>query len=94
LTDYAAFQTRYAIRLPDGNLAMAPHDAPWMWDNRDTAQRAIGYFRQSAKKIGVNDWEGEIVRQLCTPWIGDDDNAVHLMQELTDWLARETGGRE
>jgi hypothetical protein len=94
MTDYAAFETRYAIRLPDGSLAMSPYDAPWMWSNRETAERAIGYFRHSAQKIGVAQWEGEIVRQLCTPWIGEHDNADHLITELTAWLARETGGRE
>ena len=89
-----AFHTRWAIRLPNGKLAFSDlTNTAWMWDTRELAERAIGYFKHNADKIGVGDWEGEIVRQLCTPWIGEHDNADHLIQELTDWLARETGGK-
>jgi hypothetical protein len=95
VTDYPGFETRYAIRLPNGKLAFCDiTSSPWIWDSRELAEKSIGYFKHNAEKIGVSQWEGEIVRQLCTPWIGEKDNADHLITELSAWLARETGGRE
>jgi hypothetical protein len=89
--EYEWFQTRYAIRLPDGTLALGPAGTPWMWSDRSGAERAIGYFNYNARKLGVEEWNGEIVRQLCTPWIGENDNAATLVKDLSDWLAQQTG---
>ena len=86
-----AYETRWAIRLPDGRLAMSSVGQSWMWPDRATAEQAIGYFRFNAERMGITDWQGEIVRQYCTPWLADNDTAEHLFNELTAWLARETG---
>lgn len=88
MTEYA---TRWAIRLPDGRLAMSSVGQAWMWNDRATAEQAIGYFQHNAERMGITDWRGEIVRQYCTPWLADSDTAERLVDELTAWLARETG---
>jgi hypothetical protein len=88
MTGYA---TRWAIRLPNGRLAMANLALEWSWASREEAEQAIGYFRFNAERMGISDWNGEIVRQYCTPWLGDNDNGEHLVDELTEWLVRETG---
>ena len=89
------FQTRYAIRLPDGKLAFSDvTNSPWMWDTRDQAERAIGYFKHNAAKIGVAEWHGEIVRQFCTPWVGETDSAKNLIAELSAWLEQQIGGTQ
>jgi hypothetical protein len=88
------FSYRYAIRLPDGGLAMGPYDSPWMWERHDSAVKALGYFAEAARKIGAENWRGEVVHQLCTPWIGEHDNAARLVDELSAWLAEQTGSQE
>lgn len=93
MTEPTGYLERFAIRLPCGELAQSPYGQAWMWDERAKAERAIAYFRAGAQRIGVTDWNGEIVRQLCTPWLGDNDRADHLIEELTRWLERETGGQ-
>lgn len=89
-----AFTVRYAIRLPDGNVATAITGAPYMWNTAEEAERALGYFQTHAEKLGVTGWRGEIVRQLCTPWVGEcsDIRAAEFMDELTAWLEEQTGG--
>lgn len=91
MTDAQWFQTRYGIRLPDGSMAPTMAGTAWTCDSREVAEKAIAYFRDGAERIGVSDWSGEIVRQLCTPWISDTDNAQLLIKELNDWLAQQTG---
>ena len=87
----SAYKTRWAIRLPDGRLAVSTFGQEWLWDNRDDAERAIGYFRHNAERMGMPNWSGEIVRQYCTPWLADTDSGERLVDELTAWLVRETG---
>lgn len=91
-----AFTVRWAIRLPDGNVATAITGAPYMWNSREEAQRALGYFETHAEKLGVANWRGEIVRQLCTPWIPEssDIRAQEFLDELITWLEEQTGGDE
>ena len=89
-----AFSVRWAIRLPDGNVATAITGAPYMWASQEDAERALGYFKLHAEKLGVHNWRGEIVRQLCTPWVSecDDVRAAEFVDELTEWLEEQTGG--
>ena len=93
MTDHDMFHIRYAVRLPDGKLAAAVTGIPWMWADRDAAEKAREHFADVAYKLGVDDWNGEIVRQLCTPWVGESDNihAQRFVDQLTDWLRKETG---
>lgn len=93
MTDHDMFHVRYAVRLPDGKLAAAVSGVPWMWADRDAAEKARAHFADVAYKLGVDDWSGEIVRQLCTPWVGerDDIHARQFVDQLTDWLRKETG---
>lgn len=92
MNEHDWFQTRWGIRLPDGNMAATALGPLWIWNTREEAERAMGYFRIHAERLGLHDWRGEIVRQLCTPWISEDDNAELLVAELSRWLERETGG--
>lgn len=86
------FEIRYAVRLPDGNLARTLQGQPWIWDSRDDAERAIRYFADYSERLGVTGWHGEVVKQLCTPWVGELDNVDHLLDELNDWLEQQIGG--
>ena len=94
VAEHQWFSTRYGIRLPDGTMAISPLGMPWTWEDREMAERAIAYFQYNAQRLGVTEWRGEIVRQFCTPWIGDRDNADILIRDLSEWLARETGGSQ
>ena len=94
MSDHDWFITRWGIRLPDGTMATTMQGQVWAWQNREDAERAAEYFKVYAAKIGISDWQGEIVRQLCTPWISEADNAEAMLEELSSWLARETGGSQ
>lgn len=85
------FVERYAVRMPDGTLAkMGCHE--FAFSDRAMAEQALVNMKLAAAQIGIHDWSGEIVRQLCTPWIGDRDNAEHLVADLQRWLETQTGG--
>lgn len=95
MIDDDRFQTRYAIRMPDGRLAMnSITGSPWIWVERADAEKAMGYFRAYAERLGVEDWHGQIVQQLCTPWVTECDyiTAQQFVDELTLWLEQQTGG--
>lgn len=95
MNEHDWFTVRYGIRLPGGKMATTIHGQVWMWDTVEEAERAVGYFRTYAERqLGINDWTGEIVRQLCTPWISPDDNADLMVKELSAWLERQTGGSQ
>lgn len=91
MTEHDWFQTRWGIRNPDGTMATTWQGQTWMWPSREEAERAMEYFAAAAAKLGCPDWRGVIVRQLCTPWIGEADNADSLVAELSAWLAKQTG---
>lgn len=90
--DHDWLLTRWGIRNPDHTMATTWQGQTWIWDNRDDAERALGYFRAAAEKLGVTDWRGTIVRQLCTPWLSEHDNTDQLVDELTRWLEQQIGG--
>ena len=92
MSDPDGYTRRYSIRLPDGTIARSALGQPWMWDDADDAERALGYFRVNAERMGVPDWEGSVVQQLCTPWIGLHDNASQLVAELSAWLEQQIAG--
>lgn len=85
------YTVHYGIELPDGTMAMSPYGAPWLWDDIEAAERALGYFRYTSGRLGIADWTGRIKRRLCSPWIGELDSADGLIEELSAWLERETG---
>jgi len=87
------FSVRWAIRLPNGNIWKGQY-GPWMWETEDAATQAIESIQRSADEIGVGEWRGGIVRQMCTPWIGKKDNADDLIGELSAWLERQIGGEK
>ena len=64
MTDYA---TRWAIRLPDGRLAMSSVGQAWMWDNRQTAEQAIGYFQHNAERMGITWSRNHLANTLPEP---------------------------
>lgn len=82
------FTERFAIRMPNGLIA-----GVGLYADRTAAEHALLIMRTTAsQQLGVGDWSGHVVRQLCTPFIGDRDNADHLIGELTNWLNTQTGG--
>lgn len=91
MNEHDWFQTRFAIRLPDGALAKTPNGIEWTTGDRQIVEKAMAYYREGAERLGVEEWNGQVVRQLCTPWIGEDDNADLMIKELSDWLTRQTG---
>lgn len=94
MTDHLWLQTRYGIRLPDGSMATSMSGQVWSWPDMSDAEKAVGYFRDASARLGHADWQGEIVRQLSTPWIGVHDNADTLIEELSAWLTEQTGGEQ
>lgn len=92
MTDPDWLITRWGIRNPDYTMATTWQGQVWMWDSRDDAERAMGYFRAAAEKLGVTGWEGTIVRQLCTPWLGENETPGRMVDELTRWLEQQIGG--
>lgn len=86
------YSQRYGVRLPDGDMAVDPYRQVWMFEDRQRAEDLIHHLRTVAEKLGMSDWHGQVVRQLATPWISDDDNAALMVTELSAWLARQVGG--
>lgn len=89
------FATQYAIRLPDGELFKSPHNgAVWTWSEFDGALHVLRQLQEQAHAMGIAAYGGSIVHRYCTPFVGDDDNAAALIDELTAWLAQQTGGTQ
>lgn len=85
------FVERFAIRLPDGTIARyGCHEILFL--DRATAERQLDHCREAAAHLGVHGWPGEVVRQLCTPFVGDRDTGEHLVADLQRWLDTHTGG--
>lgn len=86
------FTLQFAIRLPDGNLALNPITSqPLLWADEAGAEKVLGMLRTNAASIGVSDWAGEIVRRLCTPFVSVSDPAEQLVAELSEWLKQQAG---
>lgn len=85
------FQTNWSIRLPNGALVKTMTGQTWVWQDREDAEKALVCFKAYADQLGVDAWAAEVVRQLATPWIGENDTAELLVHELSQWLDRETG---
>lgn len=64
---------------------------PRTWDTREAAESALKDIRSKAAELGVGDWFGVIVQQLCTPFTLHDP-AEHFADEVQNWLSR--GGAE
>lgn len=62
---------------------------PRTWDTRESAESALAEIRSKAADIGVGDWLGIVVQQLCTPFTLHDP-AEHFADEIQHWLE---GGR-
>lgn len=88
------FETQWGVRLPNGKMAMTMTGHAWTWPTREDAERAMVFFRAYSEQLGVEDWHGEVVRRLTTPWIGEDDNAELMVAELSRWLEQQTGGAQ
>lgn len=86
------FAKRYAIRQPDGDLFKSPLTGGIVtWDEPAGAQHVLDQLRQAVAQTGMV-YTGTIVWQLCTPFIDDTADSSKLVDELTAWLQRETGG--
>lgn len=87
--DYAM---QYAIRLPDGSLWTNPHNGGSVsWSEREGAEAALEQIRAQAAAIQAQ-FHGEVVYRYCTPFLSDGDDASGLIDELTAWLEKQTGG--
>lgn len=86
------FSTRWGIRTPDGSMFKSPYSgAVVTWNDRERADEILDQLRTQATFMGVTDYKGTVVRQLCTPFVGDDDNVDRLIDELSAWLSQQTG---
>ena len=63
---------------------------PRTWDSREDAERALADIKRKAAEIGIGEWLGVIVQQLCTPFTMHDP-AEHFADEVQQWL---DGGAE
>ena len=94
MTDYSKFTTTWAIQMPDGSYAKASprEERPLMWSSRELAEEYMQQIKAAAASIGITAWTGRVVRQYCTPFIGDGDDAEVLVAELEAWM-RANGGK-
>jgi hypothetical protein len=79
---------RWAIRLPDGNVANAT-GAPRMWNSREDAERALACFETYVEQLGVTGWRGDIVRtdvHAVHPQVRPDARVAKFGEKLTAWL--------
>lgn len=87
------FAMQYAILLPDGNLWLSPLSGGVVtWTERAGAENVLQQLRLQAQSIGVA-FLGIVVHRYCTPFIDDSTDSAGLVDELTAWLQRETGGK-
>lgn len=87
----AGFIERFAIRLPDGTIARyGCHEI--LFPDRTAAEHQLDHLKDTAAQLGVHGWAGEVVRQLCTPFVGDRDTGAQLVADLQRWLDTHTGG--
>ena len=89
--DYNRFTIIFAVQLPDGTYAKETpaHEHPLLWGERQHAEFYAEQLREAARSIGL-EWNGRIVRQYCTPFVGDGDDAEQLLAELDSWLREQT----
>lgn len=59
---------------------------PRTWDSREAADQALDGIRKQAAELGVFNWLGVAVQQLCTPFTLHDP-AEHFADEIQQWLA-------
>lgn len=83
---------QYGIRLPDGNMWRSPlSGAEVTWTERGGAEHVLEHLRTHAASMGMV-FGGTVVRRYCTPFIDETDDGARLVEELTAWMRRETGG--
>jgi len=58
---------------------------PQTWDTREAADSAPKAFREKAAELGIGDWLGVVVQQLCTPFTLHDP-AEHFADEVQQWM--------
>jgi hypothetical protein len=58
---------------------------PRAWDTREEADSALRHLRERAAELGVVDWLGVVVQQLCTPFTLHDP-AEHFAEEVQQWM--------
>lgn len=86
------FELQYAIQMPDGTIMKQNGNvgAPLLWETRDEAESYMQQLTASMGRYGVN-WQGRIVWQYMTPFVGDGDPSAHLIEELSRWLKTQGG---
>lgn len=86
------FTTQFAIRMPDGQMLTNPFTGfVATFSDRALAEQAWQHLRAQAASVGVSEWAGVIVHRYCTPFLGPQDPAEHLVNELTTWLQQQGG---
>lgn len=85
--DYSRFTIIFGVQLPDGTYAKSDpgQQHPLLWGERQYAEDYAEQLREAAKSLGLT-WTGRVVRQYCTPFIGDGDDAQELLAELDEWM--------
>lgn len=58
---------------------------PRTWDTREAAESALNEIRKRAADLGIGDWLGVVVQQLCTPFTLHDP-AEHFADEVQQWM--------
>lgn len=93
------FTTRYAIRLPNGELYRRPGVCSifgvadqgsarvMVFDTKPAAEQFVAAMRREAASIGI-EWHATIVQQLCTPFTAGDPTA-QFASDVIDWLREQ-----
>lgn len=58
---------------------------PRTWDTRSAAESALREIREEAATLGISEWLGVVVQQLCTPFTLHDP-AEHFADEVQQWM--------
>ncbi|SRX93595.1 hypothetical protein MSP7336_01834 [Mycobacterium shimoidei] len=62
-----------------------PQHKPEIFDTLEEAEKKLAEIRAAAAKVGVINWGGTIVRQLCTPFTAGDIGK-EFANQVAEWL--------
>lgn len=86
-------EVHYAIRQPDGTLASDGLTGETVtFDDIAKAEQALASLNRFTARMGVTNYQAEVVWQLRTEFIGmSDAKAQKLVSDVEGWLKSQGG---
>jgi hypothetical protein len=72
--------------------ATARTQPPALFDTRADAEVLLNEIRRQAESVGVTNWGGQVVCQLCSPFVPVDP-APLFCEHIESWLHQREAGR-